>query len=612
MRHAHLIPAVLEPLDTLCVKVMIPAHPDYVKLFVNNMRYLETDWMYQRDENLSALIVRDQWRTRTITPLIEELANTTGFCQDLDGDCITYAPFANFIQFTPQNPYTEPNLIPDGYLQPPFFINGKDFAHDLPQYNRGDVLLDIGSISLETGIELENAPQVDLCLEGSGTVEIHLLSIALGGVAIITVDNPPDILDIIGGIIADNLLIVDLNQDVVSFPPETAKVIIQEIEVNPEQDELEHHLYITYLPNIDDSLIPIRFGGGLRKVELCGTLRPCGQAERDINMATVEEICEAVICALEKSASRFLSGTAGNVLGDVKIDPENNITITPPGSPPDDPTTNLDNEKRAGGAIAVFHGFRDMILEINSWILDGVPVSEMNFWLGSKYAINGDMLAAITAYAADFTTPPLDWTVPVITSVLAEKIYCDGNRRNVIAAYILETWDAEIGDLLAINNGLEQSQLEEWFADGENTPSTDYLAYSCTPIADFEVVIQWGVTLNDTHVLKKNHRYEFIVSGYLSDPDGDLQDAWWHKPSGGNQVFDLVDFNIQIGGSLKAEPTQFEVPYQGNHTYRWTVDMGANDASGQYTINRDAIMAIGSTSPTGGLTISVHDLGEID
>lgn len=268
------LPAVLNPPGEICVEVYIPAHPDYIKLFLRAIRMLEVQRMYARDESMTgAKTVVEQWRNRTITPLIEALATGTGLCQDLDGECLAYPPFASFISYFPQNPYTEPDLIPEGFEQPPFFVNGKDPSHDLPNYNRGDVLLDFGSINIEPSWDLEKTPRIELCLEGSGVAEIHFLNIVQGGVAIVSLDNPVDLGDIIAGIIGDGIDSIDLNQDIISLPPETAEEIIIEIEVPTEG---EHILYIYFLPTVNDSLIPLAFGGGLREISLCGNLRPCG------------------------------------------------------------------------------------------------------------------------------------------------------------------------------------------------------------------------------------------------------------------------------------------------------------------------------------------------
>jgi hypothetical protein len=267
------LPSVLNPLGDICVQVTIPAHPDYIKLFLRAIRMLEVNRMYARDADLSAKVVVEQWRNRTITPLIEALANETSNCQDLDGECLSYPPFASFVSYFPQNPFTEPDLIPDGFEQPPFFVNGKDNAHDLPNYQRGDVLLDFGSINIEPSWDLDKTPRIELCLTGSGVVELHFLNIVQGGIAIVSVDNPVDLGDILAGIIAGGIDSIDLNQDIISLPPETVEEIVIEKEIATEGD---HTVYIYFVPTVNDSLIPLSFGGGLREISLCGNIRPCG------------------------------------------------------------------------------------------------------------------------------------------------------------------------------------------------------------------------------------------------------------------------------------------------------------------------------------------------
>jgi len=260
------LPAVLNPVGDTCVQVFIPNHPDYIKLFVRAIRMLEVQRNYARDETMTgAKIVTEQWRDRTITPLIEALANSTGSC-GVDGECLAYPPFASFISYHPQNPYTEPDLIPEGFEQPPFYINGKDPAHDLPNYDNGDVILDFGSINIEPSWDLAKTPRIELCLEGSGVAEIHFLNIVQGGAAIVSLDNPVDLGDIIAGLIGDGIDSIDLNQDIISLPPETAQEIIFETDT---VGAGLHTIYIVFLPILDDSLLPLRFGGGFRGVQLC-------------------------------------------------------------------------------------------------------------------------------------------------------------------------------------------------------------------------------------------------------------------------------------------------------------------------------------------------------
>jgi hypothetical protein len=91
---------------------------------------------------------------------------------------------------------------------------------------------------------------------GSGTVELHLLAIPLGGNALITTDDNPL-----------SAQTVDLNLATLAIPPETDVERIHEVTFATSG---AHHIDVTYLPGLSPELIPISYGGGLRSVVLCG------------------------------------------------------------------------------------------------------------------------------------------------------------------------------------------------------------------------------------------------------------------------------------------------------------------------------------------------------
>lgn len=183
-------------------------------------------------------------------------------------ECFEYPTYAAFMSYSPTSPYLQPDEIPDGYESPPFLVNGENGV-DLPNYEHFDVIVPLDAITLDVDwFETIDGqlPTIKVMVQGEGKAYIKMLTIAAGGVAVITVDNPPDILDIIGGIVTGSDNIIDLNQDLVSLPPETAQELIFELDI---VGTGLHTIYIVFLPIIDDSLIPIRFGGGFRGVQLC-------------------------------------------------------------------------------------------------------------------------------------------------------------------------------------------------------------------------------------------------------------------------------------------------------------------------------------------------------
>lgn len=186
-------------------------------------------------------------------------------------ECKEYPTYANNIAYSPVNPFISPDEIPDGYLTQPFLVNGQN-GNDFPNFDALDVLVPFDAITFDIdwlGNINDSLPSIQFTVNGEGHANIRLLCTPQGGLAVVTLDNPPNILDIIGGVVTGAENIVDLNQDLVSLPPETAQEIIFPVEVTGAGI---HTIYIVYLPILDDSLIPVRFGGGFRGLELCGFL----------------------------------------------------------------------------------------------------------------------------------------------------------------------------------------------------------------------------------------------------------------------------------------------------------------------------------------------------
>jgi len=183
-------------------------------------------------------------------------------------ECYEYPSYASFMAYSPVNPYLEPDTIPEGYETQPFLVNGEN-GNDIPNYEHFDILVPFDALTLDVNWFEDiggQLPQIAVGVQGAGKAFIKMLTQVQGGLAVITVDNPPNLLDILAGIItsADNIL--DLNLDIVSLPPETASEIIYEVDI---VGTGLHTVYIVFLPILDDSLIPLRFGGGFRGVTLC-------------------------------------------------------------------------------------------------------------------------------------------------------------------------------------------------------------------------------------------------------------------------------------------------------------------------------------------------------
>lgn len=173
-----------------------------------------------------------------------------------DTGCLTYLPYASFISYYPQNPFTDPSYVPDWYSIAPFVVVDSDLAAALTGTQLGDVLALNGAFPNPDAVVEHGLSAIHLEFTGEGTVELEFVSIFAGSLVGVTVDD-------------DGLstVFVDTNADVIAAPPETPGSFIETFTITGTGD---HHIDIRFWPVLDDSGIPLRYGGGLRSVKLCG------------------------------------------------------------------------------------------------------------------------------------------------------------------------------------------------------------------------------------------------------------------------------------------------------------------------------------------------------
>jgi len=206
---------------------------------------------------------------------------------DPQGDCTEYPPSAAFIKYFPDNPFVSGDTADGWYFEawhrwfqfdtffPDFvddWLNGS--LNGLTQYQDTDVMFNISSLLAPNIIAFLNGggvlPKIEIRFSGTGHINLTLLSFPLGGKAIVELDQEPNVLDILtGGVIDPAAFMVELNRDVLSFPPDEYPIIQLPIDITTGGD---HVLYINFIPTLDDAAVPLLFGGGLRSVEMCGFL----------------------------------------------------------------------------------------------------------------------------------------------------------------------------------------------------------------------------------------------------------------------------------------------------------------------------------------------------
>lgn len=224
--------------------------------------------------------------------------------------CYEYLPYATSILWEPSDPYRNPTDIPPAYILPPWYVVTSPNAVGGAI---GDVLTDLARIPVLPVLPpYDRFPRFRWTVNGAVRVQIYFVAVLAGSMAQIQVDG--ELL---------TLQYLDLNRDVISSPPETTEQIVWE---HTFATPGEHFIDATIIPVIDDSALPIRFGGGVRKFVVCGaqSLDYCPDCPPCDDCPDCEECedCEDVIedeIGLELEEVEVILDCYKHSVGDIKM-----------------------------------------------------------------------------------------------------------------------------------------------------------------------------------------------------------------------------------------------------------------------------------------------------
>lgn len=635
----HRLPIVLIPEGDICVPLFIPNDPDYVKLLVRAIRLLELDRHYERDENHSAIIVREQWSTRTISPLIEALASDNGCTAQENVACDYFPTWHSSIEYIPYNPFSEED---DGlhldYPIAPFFRFARidtwfpDWIEDYffgeiehaTGYRENDVFVSFFSLpTLRNPFNGLDYPTIKIIVNGAGLVRLRLLSVPNGGRALITVDDTPDIGDIFNAVFSPTDKIVELNRDLLAFPPETDLDSIEEIELS---ENSEHKIYITFLPVINDEIPFFQMGGGFRGLDVCSgvslididTGLPVDKTEfkptKGFIMATQDEICAGVICAMEKVATRILLAQDGNIASDIKIDKDSKdgISIITNVLSSGDPVASTSDEAYNGKVYNQALEFKKFFDNINTQDTNGYSATSIISF--SQIIINPLDVVAWGVLITNYLASPEVITIDV--SKLTEATFCHFSFFAGLLNYALDNHtEAEaviITDTLA---QIPQSTVDDWFLAGENKPRADYFTYACYRLPQSQVI--WDVSISQaviepTVYVKSDRIWRVSFSGQVTNDLGQTFDGVYLREADDTIVTKTPQIlYYRYGGSNAATSPSSVLPsYTANGGYAVYFEAAHTSTQRFLSVWYPSILdAFIASNRTGTITVKVDDLG---
>lgn len=260
------LPAVINPAARRCVTLSIPDEPTHIANFWGNLQKLAKSGSYDRDQAHTAIAVAAVWKQIAFDAYTTWIDRECGSTPET-GDCFEFTPDSGLFSWYPANPFIDPNQVPTGYLLPPWHIvNTGDIGLLALGFQVGDLETDISRFppgSLPTIIPPGGLPRFRFTFEGTAdpdgvTVELHFVIVPAGGRVLIINDdnilNPP----------AETF---DLNRDLLAIPPVTSIEVIVERKFTGIGT---HVVESQWFPAVNDQVPFLYFGGGLRKVVVCG------------------------------------------------------------------------------------------------------------------------------------------------------------------------------------------------------------------------------------------------------------------------------------------------------------------------------------------------------
>lgn len=279
--NGYLLPETVEGHALTCVSFKIPDVREFRSAVAGTLFELCKWWNWERTADKRGTVAASLMRQLLHDTLRFDCASEL----PPDGDCIEYQTDASIIEWLPRNPFLQPNDVPAGYLLPPFQVVTTDNLLLFVGYQTGDVLTDILRFPAGTPVLTEPTSgwaRFRVSATGTGVVELHLLNVPLGGYALVQLD--------------ENILftsLVELNLDLTAVPPEANQVIVHEVVIDTDGN---HVIDVTFVPRVNDEVPFVYYGGGLRKIVLCGFDQAQGDAMFDVRQNDTSR------CVLEKTS----------------------------------------------------------------------------------------------------------------------------------------------------------------------------------------------------------------------------------------------------------------------------------------------------------------------
>lgn len=646
------IPAVLQPEGTRCVPLYIPDDPDYITMLVEHIRLLGTLWQYDQSRLEDARVVATEWLTRTWSPLLDAITGEIPCGESTGEGCTWYGAYTSAVQYTPHNPFSSESRFDPQYPIAPFFRFAAidtvlpnwidDFFTGQIEYATGyrvnDVFVSYLSLpTINNPFDGLDYPTIRIRVEGSGTVRLHLLAVPFGGRVLLTIDDKPDLSDLVNSVFSPDDRILELNRDILAIPPETD---LDEIEEVIFEDGGVHDIYLSYIWVINDEAPFLQMGGGFRGFEVCDGItvlnpetdepiditNPEQLFQRGVILTTNDDLFDALLRYENQRAMRWLlASNPDNVESGVDVTPssgvnsDDGITIKPTTVEGIKPTLTVSaKDAHNGGVYRQAQGFANMVAEANSFKSAGWSLqSIINI---TTLAVNPTNLTSWEALVTSYFNSTEIVTINV--PALAEFLYC-GNRSTAIVQYCTDNGrhnEAETDYIVQFASEVPAETWSQWYAEGKLTPRSNWLTYGCTLLEPKTIEytsVNWEANtaiveqLVPAWLFTQTRLVRIELSGLIESDNGKKHDGIYYY-NGSTWTYSPAGFYLDPTSGANTHMLDDATPRsESGYSYSFDVQANLNYAELKFARSSAYVNAALGGVVTGSLVATMTDLGSV-
>lgn len=250
----YLLPSPVTGYPLTCVQLLIPDSPAY-RAALNGAIYSLTKW-YNWEKTYEMGDTRATEAATYLRQIIEESLVIGDCSEPPQPDCNECKPYplnADFIDWAPANPFTDPYEVPAGYRFSPWYVV-RGFI-PFTGLQAGDLITDLLHGPVVEPVS-NGFPRLRIHVNGTGEIQIRFVRFPTAGIALITIDDS-----------VTSARWVDLHTALAASVGNVEAEIIIPIKVDGAG---AHHVDISMVFSITEAPPFVHFGGGIRGISLCG------------------------------------------------------------------------------------------------------------------------------------------------------------------------------------------------------------------------------------------------------------------------------------------------------------------------------------------------------